>query len=343
MAQTPQQGNLPLSWFSRLTGIERESYRSVHNSVRVDGSDLVCSNGKRLTFGSLEIASLKHLMETAQDAASDASPNSVREIVADVRDLHVARENQDALFQVASQFNLLEMARPENTPEMGVGIYEFDPTQGPACAISCGAGTIYRNYFVPVGDGLGQSKSRQIDCSSELGRLLGNDNGSLWSMKNGYLLPTKQGLSVIAGKLASADEAELDRFRAAVQFGIQWNSEVTIADAGHFVSQVYCSALPVAYGRGQPSKWAPLAKLVLDAAYEATVCAAILNRHRTGCNQLFLTLLGGGAFGNEDNWILEAIERALTKYSRAGLSVAIVSYGQSIPIVNDLANRMNRN
>ena len=38
------------------------------------------------------------------------------------------------------------------TPEDGVTRYKDDPTQGPACAIAAGAATIYRNYFVPIGD-----------------------------------------------------------------------------------------------------------------------------------------------------------------------------------------------
>ena len=36
---------------------------------------------------------------------------------------------------MASQFNLLEMTVPGIIPEKGVGIYEFDKTQGSACAI----------------------------------------------------------------------------------------------------------------------------------------------------------------------------------------------------------------
>ncbi|MCK5683507.1 hypothetical protein KAJ27_05280 [bacterium] len=54
------------------------------------------------------------------------------------------------MFQVASQFNLLEMVSPGVTPEEGVGRYEHDHTQGPACAIACGVGTIYRNYFEAI-------------------------------------------------------------------------------------------------------------------------------------------------------------------------------------------------
>ena len=38
--------------------------------------------------------------------------------------------NQNSLFQVASQFNVLEMASPAMTPERGVDIYYNDPTQG---------------------------------------------------------------------------------------------------------------------------------------------------------------------------------------------------------------------
>jgi hypothetical protein len=47
--------------------------------------------------------------------------------------------------------------------------------------------------------------------------------------------------------------------------------------------------------------------------------------HR-GSNKLFLTLLGGGAFGNPQEWILEAIRRCLEKFSHRALEVILVSY-----------------
>lgn len=87
--------------------------------------------------------------------------------------------------------------------------------------------------------------------------------------------------------------------------------------------------MPVAYTRHPPELWAPLAKLVLEAAYEATICSAILSRDRNQSNRLFLTLLGGGAFGNNPDWIMGAIRRSLELYSNSGLDVAIVSYGSS--------------
>ena len=76
------------------------------------------------------------------------------------------------------------MVTPNTTPEHGVGIYENDRTQGPACSIAAGAGTIFRNYFAMVGGQIGQTASQQIDCLAEIEHEFGND---LWRMQNGYV------------------------------------------------------------------------------------------------------------------------------------------------------------
>jgi len=330
-----------MTWFEKLTGIDEESPEQVRRMLSVDDDCIVCPDGKRIAFGRLEMPTLGELRSAVTHMETSPESSTVREVVGDVGKLHAAPTNENALFQVASQFNLLEMASPSVTPERGVGIYERDHTQGPACAIACGSGTIYRNYFAPVGDGIGQSETNQIDCSSDLGQLLGNARGQLWKMQNGYLFPTNTGLDQISTKLQLADEVERDRYRGSLRIGLQWNSAVTLPGASHRVSQAYCSALPVAYGRQRTEKWTDFARLVLEAAYEATVCAAIMNRHLTGSSTLFLTLLGGGVFGNRDEWITDAIERAVTKYRDHKLDIAIVSYGSSKPAVTNLASRLN--
>ncbi|HEX7391082.1 MAG TPA: hypothetical protein VF286_13305, partial [Acidiphilium sp.] len=48
---------------------------------------------------------------------------------------------------------------------------------------------------------------------------------------------------------------------------------------------------------------------------------------RGGSNIVFLTLLGGGVFGNPDKWIYAAIRRALNLTISFGLDVRLVSYG----------------
>ena len=65
----------------------------------------------------------------------------------DVRKMHRSPENASALFQVASQFNLLEMRRARCDAGAWRDTLQRRPTQGPACAITPGAATIYRNYF----------------------------------------------------------------------------------------------------------------------------------------------------------------------------------------------------
>lgn len=249
----------------------------------------------------------------------------------DVRQLHREVSAAGSLFQVASQFNLLEMASPSATPEMGVGIYENDHTQGPACAIAAGAGTIYRNYFAPVNGRIGQTADNQIDCLSDLGAALGNDDGRLWKMRNGYVLATESGLAEISQRLQASSDAQLEELRGRLRIGIQWNTQVTLAGCQHLVSQAYCSALPVAYSRLAPFLWERFARLILEALYEATLCAATLNARLSGTGTVYLTAVGGGAFGNPGDWIVAALERALDLHRTTALDVAIVSFGAPNP------------
>ena len=70
---------------------------------------------------------------------------------------------------------------------------------------------------------------------------------------------------------------------------------------------------------------------------EATLCVGILNARATGNRTVFLTLLGGGAFGNMTEWISDAIRHALSVHRHADLDVAIVSHGTSREFVRTLA------
>ncbi|HAZ61576.1 MAG TPA: hypothetical protein DCY89_08395 [Gammaproteobacteria bacterium] len=326
-----------MTWFKSLTGCVEDSPESVRQHLIIDGQWLRSRlNGRSWLFGELETPSLGQLRERVGSVKRAVRPLSVREIVANVQHLHRERANENALFQVASQFNLLEMASPGVIPERGVGIYEYDHTQGPACAIAAGAGTIFRNYFLDVNGQIGQTANNQMDCLSGIGLLLDNSRQRLWQMVNGYALPSASGLEEINRKLKDMGEAELDSVRQALQIGLHWDTQVTLDDASHTVSQAYCSAMPLAYTSHPQELWAPFAKLVLEAAYEAALCAAILNADRGSSRKLFLTLLGGGAFGNNPDWITGAIRRSLELYSDSGLDIAIVSYGTSNHSVRQL-------
>ena len=251
----------------------------------------------------------------------------------DVRRMHQSPENAGALFQVASQFNLLEMMSPHVTPERGVTCYQDDPTQGPACAIAAGAATIYRNYFVPIVGSQGQTVARQLDGLADLGVALSSGTqlpvSDLWTMKNGYALCNETGLDTITRYLRTLGSDQIDVLRGNLCIGIHRDVEVTEAAGPDRprVSQAFCSALPVAYSHVPSPHWELFASLVLEAAYEATLWAAVANAQRGASKVVFLTLLGGGAFGNPGSWIHAALKRALKLMMIFNLDVRLVSYG----------------
>lgn len=324
-----------MDWFESLTGFREAGYDETRAKLTVDGDRLQSlENGKTYGIGKLELASLNDLRLRVRSNSGLSAPTKISIVVGDIRRLHHQPENAGALFQVASQFNLLEMVSPSVTPEHGVTRYQHDHTQGPACAIACGAATIYRNYFAPVDGRPGQTERRQFDGLRDVGVALSQATGhavaSLWEMKNGYALCSRAGLDTISQYFKTLGDDDLDALRGKLCVGIHRNVEVTDAPGERrpSVSQAFCSALPVAYTSVEPRRWEPFATLVLEAAYEATLFAGVLNARQGASNTVLLTQLGGGAFGNRNEWIHTAMRRALKAVSGFGLDVKLVSYGK---------------
>ncbi|WP_179297370.1 hypothetical protein [Enterobacter hormaechei] len=147
-------------------------------------------------------------------------------------------------------------------------------------------------------------------------------------MKNGYALMSANTVQAISRYIASLDEQMRDRLRQELRIGLHSDTEVTIPGVpeDQFVSQALCSALPVAYNSSPREDWAPFASLVLEASYEATLLAGVLNYRLTGNPRVYVTMVGGGAFGNETGWIISALRRALYLVSHHNLEVMLVSY-----------------
>lgn len=332
-----------MDWFERLTGFKEGNPTETQSRLEVrDGRLNSKVNGQSYAVGQLELVSLAELRVRTSQVRSTGKLE-VTSIIGDVRRMHQSPEFAGALFQVASQFNLLEMINPEVKPEDGVARYQHDATQGPACAIAAGAATIYRNYFVPVDGGTGQCGGRQVDALADLGEglshRLGSPGAKLWNMKNGYALPSRDNLRAINAALAEASDSELDELRGLLRIGIHSNVEVTDAQQlpGPIVSQAFCSALPVSYTGIESATWQPFASLVLEAAYEATLLAGIINATRGRSRKVLLTQLGGGAFGNETRWIHSAMLRALKIVRNHDLEIYLVSYGSPHPALVQIA------
>jgi hypothetical protein len=120
-------------WFEDLVGFKEETYEGTRSKLDVQDGRLRSSVNKRSwSIGELQTPTVGDLRERAR-AVTDRvrGPLKVSCVVADVGHLHRDAANQDALFQVASQFNLLEMTGPEVTPEDGVTRYVYDAPRAP--------------------------------------------------------------------------------------------------------------------------------------------------------------------------------------------------------------------
>lgn len=203
-------------WFEQLFGFEERSYDETKRNLEVVGTTLRSQvNRRSYAIGQLETPSLQELRQRALKAVPLLLGKlKVANLAGDVRAMHRDPANCGAMFQVASQFNLLEMVGPNVTPEDGV-------TRIPALC------------------------------------------------------------------------------------------------------------------------WKSFATLVLEGAYEATLWAAVANAQRFSSKTLFLTQLGGGAFGNETAWIHDAMRRALQQVANVDLDVRLVSYGGPDRGLQRLADEFN--
>jgi len=172
-------------WFENLFGF-RERDADVRKTLTVeDGGAVLASpiNGARYGLGAFSTPSLAGL-RAAVRARSVAAPrpSTFTNVVGDAGALHA--RGGGATFQVASQFNCLEFVGPSVVPEQGVTGYAADRTQGPCCAIACGAATVYRNYFY---DG-GQTRDRQIENLRPLLAKLGPPAAGAFRVEGGYTM-----------------------------------------------------------------------------------------------------------------------------------------------------------
>lgn len=339
---------MPHDWFANLMGFREEGYDLTRSRLRVEDTELVSTvNDKRYGIGDLSLPTLAELRARVEVPTRQRS--TVRCVTGEARAMHANPELEGALFQVASQFNLLEMTGPSVTPEDGVTRYSGDHTQGPACAIAAGAATIYRNYFAPVDGESGQTRERQLDGLVHLGvalsAKLARPVSDLWTMRNGYALCTDDGLEAVTRLLAEGTEVLREELTGWLAIGMHRDVEVTDVREGErrFVSQAFCSALPVAYGSVRRSAWEAFARLVLEAAYEATLLAAVEQSVAGVSDIVLLTRVGGGAFGNADEWIDDAIVRALGIVEHAGLDIRLVSHSRVHPSFRAIADRFDRN
>jgi len=364
-----------VEWFEHLFGFDEDEALETGGMAAVqakfvlgaDGTLKSLVNNTSYGAGSFAARSLTDLRKDADERAKTGKLplgqlSFEHAATTDVYDMHTDPRYKGATIMAASQFNALEFINNDIVPEDGVTNYVKDPTQGPACALAAPAAAVFRNYFVPMPSGaLGQSKNDQLNLLSDLLLRVQNTTGNytraakqpLVEVRNGYTKSDGERLKKLNKKIKqlTGEQNARDELLGALRVGLHSRVEVPWAQGDRFVlaapaqrqkrSQVFCSAIACKYSAGSIDAWEPLARLVLDAAYEATLLAAVLEAADAnksgggGIPVVLLTFLGGGVFGNKNEWIDQAIARAVVKMRERGVALRVVvsHFGKRIDTV----------
>ena len=246
----------------------------------------------------------------------------------DVAYIQSLTENEGCMFQAASNFNGIETISEYSYPDADSFVTDYidDMTQGPAASISAGAGAISR-VLLPFYDAekgaheWGQTKTQQVEMLADV--------SEYFTVKNGYIVQNGSEKTVDADLSCQENRDLVNKVKVLVHvdeevvygprelmkeaitcIGKDDDNEASRTQPNHKICQVFCAAMNMGQGEsgfknagieGSGVK----AKLLLEAAYRGTYLAAI----RHGCPKLFLTLIGGGVFGNSQTAIMDIIEK----------------------------------
>jgi len=240
---------------------------------------------------------------------------------------------QDTVFQVASNFNGLEAVSWDKNIENQLIIdYTGDSNQGPGASISAAPGLILRRYYLfydenkdPKEWGQKKSGNQQVNFLSKL---------PLVVSQAGYvqLDKTPKLQSPYRNDPKHVDPERDDDYQ---KVKIGWHGDVQVSHGfkygdkhdklqnKHIINQVFTGAVDFRQGGKKKNfKHKLWAKEILKAAYEGTLRAAFIKKKK----KVVLTLIGGGAFENDQEWIYDAIARMADFIEKSGLEVTVVSY-----------------
>ena len=235
----------------------------------------------------------------------------------DVSTLQCSPDNKGCMFQAASNFNGVECISEGATPDQPnfASDYVYDRTQGPAASISAGPAALARVHAAfydskASPEKWGQTAKHQVE-------MLG-DVAAHFTVKNGYVCNKSETLKADTSK--EELQALEDKVKVLVHANVdavygRYSSSADRIDPPVNICQVFCAAMNLQQGmsgfrNGSFADAATKARLLLRAAYRGTYYAAEMYR----CPKIYLTLIGGGVFGNNQQDIEQAILDTHTEF-----------------------------
>ena len=310
-------------WFIRTFGFEEKNYEQTRAKFLEMFFEENCKTLNTINIGAFAIYNNFFLRNNIKFFTT--ANLQVTNIAEDIRNIHFNYKN--STIQVASQLNCLEMINPYIRPENGITIYSQDNTQGPICSLCCPAGLAYRNYIYNGG----QTYNNQICLLREAMEYLKSLDLSInYNIMNGYLVLHNTNDLLRINNLLDNNIIR-QNFKGYIKSGSHTHQGV-LNKLDYTINHVYCSGIPINYNESITDKalWSKLSLVWLESMYENTLLIAYKNNSELGRNEpCFLTKLGGGVFGMDDNIIIMAINNSISfmRKEKIYIDVYIVHYG----------------
>eukprot|EP01126_Amoeba_proteus_P006595 TRINITY_DN12308_c0_g2_i3.p1 TRINITY_DN12308_c0_g2~~TRINITY_DN12308_c0_g2_i3.p1 ORF type:complete len:490 (-),score=83.98 TRINITY_DN12308_c0_g2_i3:60-1529(-) len=334
-------------WFEFVTGCDETTFsktRAEHLFVDEDENLFIknCKTGRLTKAGKFSLIMMGQMYLDVGISRKESRKQKKRhyppiEIITtldrgsirlvDIGYLQTLPENRNCVFQIASNFNGVEGVCETTTPDSHkfTTKYYLDKTQGPTASVSCSAGAISRvhlAFYSPKKkpSEWGQTEDMQLNFMKDL--------ESHFPVKNGYIVYT--------GKEPKFPKPNGKKWKKLIaNFHVAYHAEQQVClghrtetisetqrDPQQTVDQVCCAAINMIQGLNgknneQCDRKRKKMKFALQAAYDGTYLGTI----RHGRKKIFLTFVGGGAFGNPHSDIFNQIVKSHKKWSRHTKSV----------------------
>lgn len=265
----------------------------------------------------------------------------------DIGALQASPENKHAVFQIASRFHCLEGGCENRYNQFisgnAMGIIGSHAVQGEEAAISAAPGLIWRMYYqeqadivktlgltitdggmITYSDATNQAKMEEIKTTLKIGPT-GNERIH-WHDPDINALVEQCAVGVhidvqVTSGLSNSTWHTIEKRKHNKN-----DSNTLCDDPTQLITQVFCASLDLGthsrFSTNDPVVNTACCRLLLKANYEATLLAAVAHRKK----KVFLTLLGGGAFKNKKEWIIDAIKTSEDLILRHNLDVTLVFF-----------------
>lgn len=320
-------------FFEDLIGVPEVEFRTSNELVKkawaAPQTVTNLSTGRHWQCGRLTLPELRSLREQKIGRRGNKSgflnvlcaANDLRQV--DIGHLQSSPENNNALFQVASNFNGLElMNKFDDHAMLEVGNYIFDKTQGPFASISAAPGLMLRHYFPFYDPETTPMEWRQKYEGRQI-EMLGDTH---LRTTNGYL---ELEIDSVLGALDDGLIRVLHHRDVQVAFGaVQGSEHEFLQRDDQVIDQVFTASADLAPFENRkilekyPSELETMVKKLLTASYEGALRSAL----RAGRERVFLTLIGGGVFRNPASWLADVLEQQIPLIMESGLTVLLNTY-----------------